>query len=105
VCVSVQKLAVSTLKSPTVKTQIDSGSVWCLNEQKAWLDTAIIRCPNCGHYYADASWYVVEIGSDIECGVCHETFNTKKHLADRIMLRLSLDEKGKVKHAEVEKHV
>lgn len=32
---------------------------------KAWLDVAVLRCPNCGHYYVDASWYVVEMESDI----------------------------------------
>ena len=76
-----------------------------MSESKGWLDLAVIRCPSCGRFYADASWYVVEIGSDIECGACHHTFNTKKHMTDRVMLKLSLDEKGKVKQAEVEKHL
>jgi len=72
-----------------------------MSKRKAWLDIAIIQCPHCGHYYADASWYVVEIGADIECGTCHETFNTKKHMVDRIMLSLKIDEEGKVHEAEV----
>ena len=76
-----------------------------MSELKTWLDVAVIRCPNCGRFYADASWYVVEIGSDIECGTCHETFNSKKHGVDRIMLGISLDEKGKVKNAKVERHI
>jgi len=76
-----------------------------LSASKAWLDLAVIKCPSCGHYYADASWYVVEIGSDIECGTCHNTFNTKKRMVDRVMLKLSLDENGKVKQIEVEKHL
>jgi hypothetical protein len=76
-----------------------------LIEREAWLDIAIISCPHCGHLYADASWYVVEIGSDIECGTCHQIFNTKKHVADRIMLELTLDKKGKVKQTQVAKHV
>jgi hypothetical protein len=73
--------------------------------EKAWFDTAVIRCPHCGHYYADASWYVIEIGSDIECGTCHKTFNTKRHITDRIMLVLKLDEKGRVQQVEVVEHV
>lgn len=75
-----------------------------MSEPKTWLDVTIIKCPNCGHYYADASWYVVEIGSDIECGTCHMTFNTKKHAVDRILLEFSLDGKEKVDHAQVKKH-
>ena len=76
-----------------------------MSERKAWLDIALIRCPNCGHYYADASWYVVEIGADIECGTCHEGFNTKKHVVDRIMLELSLDEEGKVMKTKIAGHI
>lgn len=75
-----------------------------MSEQKTWLDVAIIKCPSCGRYYADASWYVVEIGSDIECAKCHGTFNTKQHVKDRVLLGLSLDEKGKVKSVKIEKH-
>jgi len=76
-----------------------------MSERNAWLDVSIIRCPNCGRYYADASWYVVEIGSDIECGSCHTTFNTKKNVADRIMLSLKLDDEGKVHEADVARHL
>jgi len=73
--------------------------------ERAWLDISVIQCPNCRRYYADASWYVVEIGADIECGTCHTTFNTKKRLVDRIMLDLKIDEKGKVQRAEVKEHI
>lgn len=73
--------------------------------EKAWLDVSVIQCPNCGHYYADASWYVVEMGSDIECGTCHKTFNTKKDVRDRIMLELSIDEKGITEKAEIARHI
>jgi len=67
-----------------------------MSGQRAWLDVAVIQCPKCGRYYADASWYVAEIGSDIECGTCHESFNTKRYMVDRILLEFSIDEKGKV---------
>jgi len=76
-----------------------------LNERKTWLDIAVIQCPHCGRFYSDASWYVIEIGSDIECGTCHRTFNTKKHVSDRMMLELSIDEKGRVTKAEMAKRV
>ena len=75
-----------------------------VSEAKTWLDVAVIKCPNCAHHYADASWYVMEIGSDIECSKCHTTFNTKKHAVDRVLLELSLDGKEKVDRAEVKKH-
>jgi hypothetical protein len=67
----------------------------------AWLDISVIQCPSCRRYYADASWYVVEIGADIECGTCHTTFNTNKNKTDRIMLRLVLSDEGEVHEAEV----
>jgi len=72
---------------------------------KAWLDIAITRCPNCGRHYADASWYIVEMASDIECGKCHGNFNTKRYLTDRIMLGLKIDGNGKVEEAEVAEHI
>jgi len=68
---------------------------------KAWLDISVIRCPNCKRFYADASWYVIEIGSDIECGTCHTTFNTEKNATDRVLLSLKIDEEGKVQEVEV----
>jgi len=76
-----------------------------MSKGKAWLDIALIQCPNCSRFYADASWYVVEIGADIECGTCHTNFNTKKHIVDRIMLELNIDEKGKVNRTEIAAHV
>ena len=72
---------------------------------KAWLDIVIMRCPNCGRHYADASWYIIEMASDIECGSCHEIFNTKTYLTDRIMLSLKMDETGKVEEVEVAKRI
>lgn len=54
---------------------------------QAWLDAAATRCPKCGTVYIDSAWYVIEIGSDIECGKCHLTFSTKKNAIDRILLR------------------
>lgn len=68
---------------------------------KAWLDVAVFRCPNCGHYYVDASWYVVEIGSDIECGHCRIEFNSKKNATDRAMLEFQIDESGKMQKAKI----
>jgi len=73
--------------------------------QKAWLDISVIQCPSCGRYYADASWYVIEIGADIECGTCHTTFNTKKNVIDRVMLSLKIDGEGKVHEAEIAKRL
>lgn len=72
---------------------------------KAWLDISVIQCPNCRRYYADASWYVAEIGADIECGTCHTTFNTKKNAIDRILLSLKIDNEGKVQEAEIARHL
>jgi len=73
--------------------------------EKAWLDISVIKCPNCGRYYADASWYVAEIGADIECGTCHSTFNTKKTATDRVMISLKINDKGKVQEVSVAKQL
>ena len=53
----------------------------------------------------DASWYVVELESDIECGSCHDVFNAKKQVTDRVMLRFKIDGEGKVLEAEVAEHI
>jgi len=73
--------------------------------KKAWLDVSVFRCPGCGRYYVDASWYAVELESDIECGSCHEVFNTKRQITDRVMLEFKIDEKGKMLEAEVTNHI
>jgi len=73
--------------------------------EKAWLDVSVFRCPRCGRCYVDASWYVVELESDIECGSWREVFNTKNHVTDRVMLEFKIGEGGKVLEAEVAKHI
>ena len=70
-----------------------------------WLDVSIFRCPFCKRYYVDASWYVHELESDIECGYCHKTFNTKIQFTDRAMLKFRIDDKGKAMKAEIFEHI
>lgn len=72
---------------------------------KAWLDVALLRCPNCGHYYVDASWYVAEMESDIECGSCGTEFNSKKNAKDRVMLEFQIEEKGKMQKVKISDHL
>ncbi|MEM3609132.1 MAG: hypothetical protein QXV87_02140 [Candidatus Bathyarchaeia archaeon] len=72
---------------------------------KVWLDVTAIRCPNCGQFYVDASWYVVEIGSDIECGNCGAEFNSKKNAVDRVMLEYEIGEDGKIKDVKIAEHL
>jgi uncharacterized C2H2 Zn-finger protein len=72
---------------------------------KAWLDVALLRCPNCGHYYVDASWYVMEMESDIECGRCGTEFNSKKNAKDRAILEFQIDENGKIQMMKIPKHL
>lgn len=74
-------------------------------EMEAWLDVALLRCPKCGHYYVDASWYVVEMESDIECGHCGIEFNSKKNATDRAMLEFKLDENGKMQKVNIVEHL
>jgi hypothetical protein len=53
----------------------------------------------------DASWYAIELESDIECGICHKTFNAKKQLTDRVLLEFEIDEKGLAKKITITKHI
>ena len=73
--------------------------------EKAWLDVSVFRCPRCGRCYVDASWDVVELESDIECGSCHEVFNTKNQVTDRVMLKFKIDAEGNFLEAEVAEHI
>lgn len=72
---------------------------------KGWLDVAVFRCPNCGHYYVDASWYVLEMESDIECGNCGTEFNSKINVTDRVMLEFQIDGEGKMKKLKIAEHL
>jgi len=72
---------------------------------KAWFDVSVLRCPSCGHYYVDASWYVVEMESDIECGGCGREFNSKRNATDRAMLEIQIDKNGKMQDVEITKHI
>ena len=73
--------------------------------ETGWLDVSVFRCPRCGRCYVDASWYVVELESDIECGSCHEVFNTKNQVTDRVMLEFKIGAKGRVLETQVAEHI
>jgi hypothetical protein len=73
--------------------------------EKAWLDITVIRCPVCGRYYAEASWYAIELGADIECGECGTEFNSKKHVTDRLMLEFQISKEGKIQETEIAEHI
>ncbi|MBN1762327.1 MAG: hypothetical protein JW878_04520 [Methanomicrobia archaeon] len=64
--------------------------------KKAYLDVTVSICPHCGAPYADASWYALELGSDVECGVCGRTWNPKTCKVDRILVEIELDDEGNV---------
>lgn len=64
---------------------------------KTYLDVCVCRCPKCSTPYADASWYCLELGCDVECGKCGESWNAENCATDRVLVEFELDEKGKVK--------
>lgn len=74
-------------------------------KMKAWLDVSVLRCPKCGRYYVEASWYVVEIESDIECGECGVEFNSKRNALDRAILEFQVDENGRIQDVKVAKYL
>mgnify|MGYP001032363870 CR=1 FL=1 len=75
-----------------------------MEHNKAFLDVAVSICPYCGTPYADASWYVIELGSDIECGACGKIWNPKTFKVDRILLEFVLDDEGNVLEVKKGKH-
>ena len=76
-----------------------------MKQKKAFLDVTVSLCPYCGAPYADASWYALELGSDVECGVCRRTWNPKASKVDRILLEFLLDENGKVIEVKKKKRI
>ncbi|MHC1623219.1 MAG: hypothetical protein ACXQTR_01350 [Candidatus Methanospirareceae archaeon] len=76
-----------------------------MKHKKAFLDVAVSICPYCGTPYADASWYVVGLGSDVECGVCGRIWNPKTCKIDRILLEFVLDDEGNIADVKKEKRV
>jgi hypothetical protein len=69
-----------------------------------WLDVAVVRCPNCGNYHVDASWYIIELESDIQCGRCQTEFNGKENTTDRVLLEFTLNENGKMRDVKIAEH-
>lgn len=72
---------------------------------KAYLDASVLRCPNCGHFYVDASWYVVEMESDVNCGRCGTEFNSRKNATDRVILEFQISENGIMEKAKIAEHL
>ena len=71
--------------------------------ERVWLDISLIRCPRCKKLYVDSSWYVVEMESDVECGICGETFNSRKNLVKRALLEFIVSENGEITKINVNK--
>ena len=67
---------------------------------EAYLDVCNVRCPSCNSYYAEASWFAIELGSDMECGKCKVLFNAAQNVCDRLTLRFSIED-GKVTKVEI----
>ena len=66
-----------------------------------WLDVAVVCCPNCGNYHVEASWYIIELESDIQCGRCQTEFNGKENATDRVLLEFDIGENGKMKSVHI----
>jgi hypothetical protein len=66
-----------------------------------WLDVAVVRCPNCGNMHVDASWFLIELESDIQCGRCQTEFNGKDNTTDRVLLEFTVNEQGKTQGVRI----
>ena len=73
-------------------------------DQKVYLDVSIVRCPACGKLYADASWYILDMESDIQCSICGNIFNTRKNMIDRVLIKFNLNN-GTVMGVDIEHHI
>lgn len=49
--------------------------------------------------------HAVALEFDVECGICHTSFNAKKTLTDRMLLEFTVDEKGKAYGTMIGKHL
>jgi hypothetical protein len=76
-----------------------------MERKKAFLDVTVSLCPYCGAPYADASWYVIALGSDVDCGTCGRTWNPKSYKSDRILVAFELDESGTVVSVKKERQL
>ena len=76
-----------------------------MKQKKAFLDVAVSICPYCGAPYADASWYAMELGCDVECGACGRSWSPKTSNPDRFPLEFLLDENGKVTKVKKKKRI
>ena len=65
-------------------------------KKKAFLDVSVSICPHCKTPYADASWYTIDVASDIDCGVCGNCWNPKTSQVDRFLLEFLLDKDDNV---------
>lgn len=75
------------------------------SEEVTFFDIAVAVCPECGTPVAESGWYGVDMESDIECYECGNTFNMKKHLADRAVVRITLSKNRKIKRLGVAEKV
>ena len=74
-----------------------------MEQKKAFLDVTVSICPYCGTPYADASWYAIELASDVDCGMCGKTWNPKTSRVDRFLLEFLIDKNGKVREVKKKK--
>ncbi|RLJ08531.1 MAG: hypothetical protein DRP12_00420 [Candidatus Aenigmatarchaeota archaeon] len=58
----------------------------------AWLEVAILKCPNCGNLLAEPVWFL-ELEQDITCSVCRKTWQASRNLLDKVMLRFEIEGK------------
>jgi transposase-like protein len=73
--------------------------------EPAWMDVTIIQCPKCKRYYAEVSWYVTEMESDIECADCGTEFNTKTYAKDRAIIEFEVNNQGRMQEVKLCNHI
>jgi len=72
--------------------------------EHVYLDVSIIRCPYCKKLYADSSWYIIDMESDITCNICGKEFNTRRNIVSRILIKFDVLD-GSIRDVNIEKEL
>ena len=66
---------------------------------KGYLEICVIKCPKCGNYLVEPSWFV-EVSANITCSCVEEIAINKKRIKDKKMLEIEI-ENGKIKSVQI----
>lgn len=66
---------------------------------EAFLEVVVLKCPKCGALIAEPNWFL-DLEQNITCRSCKVSFQAKKTMLDKAMVKLTL-ENSKIKRADI----